>query len=233
MAGIAYYLVSFRLQNVEIHNNSIYTDDEIRARLFTGSRIDGYTHLFAWKINHSSNEIPFVEKTDVEITDKNSVIIYVYGKIVTGCVEHMGKYVHFDREGTVVETAAEPLEGIPVIEGLKFDDVIMGKKLEMGDSKLFDKLLLLLKLLEKNSLHAEKVVFGLRNDITLHMQGNVILLGTEGDTDYKIGNLANVMKAMVSEYGEGKYRVDMRLYSEENREVTARIIEDDGNSTSE
>ena len=162
VAAVVFYLVSFRLENVEIRNDSVYSDEEIRSMIFKGSRLDKYTHFFALRVNRNTkSRIPFVEKIDVEIVDKNSVIIYVYGKSVAGCVEHMGKYIHFDREGIVVESADSPLEGIPVIKGLKFEDVTMGEKLKMGNSDLFDTLMGILKSLEKNSLSASEIVFGL------------------------------------------------------------------------
>ncbi|MCR5324672.1 MAG: hypothetical protein K6E85_15555 [Lachnospiraceae bacterium] len=227
VAGIVYFLVSFRLENVEIRNDSIYSDDEIRSKLFTGNKLDNYTYFFSWRINRSSkSNIPFVEKTDVEVVDKNSVIIYVYGKSVLGCVEHMGKYMHFDREGMVVESADRPLEGIPVIEGLEFDKVIQGEKLQMGDSDLYENLMSILKLLEKNSLKADRIVYGIRNDITLYLGADEVLLGFEGNFDLKINNLKNVLESLKKEYNGGAFRVDMRKYSEEDTEVTARLIEE-------
>ena len=224
--AIVFYLVSFRLENVEIHNDSIYSDEEIKEKLFTGSKLDDYTHFFAWRINRNSKKhIPFIEKADVEIIDKNSVIIYVYGKSVAGCIEHMGKYMHFDREGIVVESADEPLSGIPMVEGFGFDSVIQGEKLEMGNSDLFETLMTILKSLEKNELYAERVVFGLRNDITLVMGGDEILLGIEGDNDLRIRNIRAVLQSLREEYQGGNFRIDMRNYSENDMEVTARQID--------
>lgn len=230
VAAIVFYLVSFRLENVEFRNDSIYSDEEMKEKLFTGNKLDKYTYFFAWRINRSSkSSIPFVEKTDVEVIDKNSVIIYVYGKSVLGCVEHMGKYMHFDREGMVVESADAPLEGIPVVEGLEFDRVIQGEKLQMGNSTLYENLMIILKSLEKNSLSADRIVYGIRNDITLYLGGDEVLLGFEGNNDLRINNLKNILEALKKEYNGGSFRVDLRKYSEENTEVTARLIGTDEN----
>ena len=227
VAAVVFYLVSFRLENVEIRNDSIYSDEEIRNMIFNGSRLDKYTHFFAWRVNkNTKSKIPFVEKTDVEIVDKNSVIIYVYGKSVAGCVSHMGKYIHFDREGVVVESADTPLNGIPVVEGLEFLDVTMGEKLKMGNSDLFTTLMTILKSLEKNSLAAKRIVFGIRNDITLYIGENIILLGIDGDNDYRINNISPVFASLREEYGDKAFRVDMRNYSPKNTQITARLIDE-------
>ncbi len=226
VAAIVFYLVSFRLENIEFRNDSIYTDEEIRSRLFTGGRLDDYTQFFAWRINRSSKKhIPFIEKTDVEIVDRNSVIIYVYGKSVAGCVEHMGKYMHFDREGIVVESTDTPLDSIAMVEGFDFEKVVQGEKLEMGNTDLFETLMTILKALEKNGLSAERVVFGLRNDITLYMGGDRILLGIDGDNDLRIRNIRAVLQTLREDHQGGNFRVDMRNYSENNMEVTAKLID--------
>ncbi|MCR5685427.1 MAG: cell division protein FtsQ/DivIB [Lachnospiraceae bacterium] len=226
VCGIAAFLVTFRLKNISLKNGTIYSDDEIKNRLFDNSRIDHNTYLFAWKVNHSSKyRYPFIEKIDVEVIDNSSVIIYAYGKAVIGCVEHMGQYMHFDREGVVVESDSKPLEGIPLIEGLEFENVVKGKKLEMGDSQLFDRLLSLIMRLKQKEIVVQNIVFGLRDDITLKIDGNEVLLGNDDDYDYRINNLGAVMEAVESNKGNGKYRYDMRNYNEKNQELSVRRLE--------
>ena len=125
----------------------------------------------------------------------------------------------------MVESTSEPLEGIPMIEGFRFDRVITGEKLEMGNTDLFNTLMTILKALEKNGITAERVEFGLRNDITLYMGGDEILLGTDGDNDLRINNIRAVMQSLREEYQGGNFRIDMRNYSENDMEVTARKID--------
>jgi len=226
VCGIAAFLVTFRLTSVTFKNDSIYSDEQVRDWLFDSTRLDHNTFLFAWKVNHSSKyRFPFVEKIDAEIVDNNSVIIYVYGKTVIGCVEHMGQYMHFDREGIVVESAGTPLDGVPLIKGLTFNDVVLNKKLEMGDSQLFNELLELILKLRKQQIYPDDIEYSFRNDVTLHIDGNEVLLGNDGEYDYRINNLSNVMRAVAEGKGEGKYRYDMRYYSEKNQEISARRLE--------
>ena len=101
----------------------------------------------------------------------------------------------------------------------------------MGDSSLFDNVLLILKLLEKNGMNAEKIIFGVRGNITLYISDNEILLGEDKDLDYKINNLPGIMKAMIDDGETRPCRYDLRLYSEENNEVSVRIL--DGTATQE
>ncbi len=220
-AAVIVFITCYKLENVEIRPGSHYTEEEIRSRLFT-KKTDKYAVLFAYRINKINiPEIPFVEKVDVELVDKNSVIIYVYDKAVTGCVEHMGKYVYFDREGIVVDSSSERLDGIPVISGIEFGGYTMNEPLDTGSSKVFDTILNLLLLLEKNKMTAEGIEFGLRGEVTLYIGDDEVLLGRSDNYDFRVNNLANVMRSAP----EGKFRFDMRNYDERNMEVDARPIE--------
>ncbi|MBP5330929.1 MAG: hypothetical protein J6Y89_03670, partial [Lachnospiraceae bacterium] len=64
-----------------------------------------------------------------------------------------------------------------------------------------------------------------RNDITLVMGGDEILLGIEGDNDLRIRNIRAVLQSLREEYQGGNFRIDMRNYSENDMEVTARQID--------
>ena len=42
------------------------------------------------------NKLPLIEDIDVKYTDRNSVLLHVYEKKVSGCIKYMGQYVYFD-----------------------------------------------------------------------------------------------------------------------------------------
>ena len=219
--AIIVFVTCFKLENIEIRPGKRYTEEEIRNYLFT-KKTDKYAVFFAYRVNKLDKiTLPFVEKIDVELTDRNSVIIYVYDKAVTGCVSHMGKYIYFDREGIVVDSSSERLEGIPLIKGIDFSGYTINEPLDTGSSKVFDTILEVLMLLEKNSLAADDMEFGLRGEVTLHIGQDEVLLGQCENYDFRINNLANVMRSAP----EGNYRFDMRNFDEKNMEVDARPIE--------
>ncbi len=97
----------------------------------------------------------------------------------------------------------------------------MTEPLETGSSKVFDTILDILLLLDKNKLAADVIEFGLRGEVTLYTGDDEVLLGRSENYDFRINNLANVMRSAP----EGKYKFDMRNYDEKNMEVDARPIE--------
>ena len=134
--GVILYFEKFKLLKLEIEPGSHYTSEEIESFLMK-SGADKFTHFFYLKyaVFSSPDPIPFVEKMDFEIVDRNTIHVTVYDKVVTGCVEHMGRFMHFDREGIVVESEEEPDMGIPVITGVSFSKVVIGEKLEIEDEE--------------------------------------------------------------------------------------------------
>ena len=98
-----------------------YTDEEIKNLVFT-SPLDKYAVLFRlrWFLN-PDEQIPFIEKVDAELIDRNSIKLTVYEKRIIGCVQVMGQFFYFDRDGLVVESSLRQVEGVPLITGLEFD----------------------------------------------------------------------------------------------------------------
>jgi len=221
--GILYF-ENFKLEKLIIEGGTHYSPEEIEAKLVK-SKADGFTHYFYLKnaVFSSPDPIPFVEKMDFEIIDKNTIHVQVYDKMIAGCVEHMGRYMHFDREGIVVESSDKPDDGIPVITGIEFSKVVIGEKMEIEDNGLFSVILNLTQSLQKNGIKCERIHFDIRQNIKLYIGGSEALLGGGGIHDYQI----SVLKKVLLESGGVDYRYDLRNYTEESGEVPAKKINND------
>ncbi len=123
--------LTFRLKNVSVIGTTRYTEEQISKQLIK-NELDYNTLLLYLKYNYFEEvRIPFVEKIDLELKDKNSVNIRVYEKMVTGCIQFMGEYLYFDKDGIIVESSPEQLKDIPLIKGLEFNKIILNEKLEV------------------------------------------------------------------------------------------------------
>ena len=76
-------------------------------------------------------------------------------------------------------------------------------------------------LLEKNKLAADDISFGIRDDVTMHIGGDEILLGVSENYDLKVNNI----KAALDALPEGNYIIDLRNYTENSREIDVRPLE--------
>ena len=84
--------------------------------------------------------------------DKNTARVIVHEKRITGCVLIMGRYMYFDKDGIVVESSIERIEGIPMVTGLEFKEIALYKKLQIQKQGLYDTILQLTRLIEKNEI---------------------------------------------------------------------------------
>lgn len=228
IAGIIIAVIVFfkecKRENTEFRYIGSFSGEVSEDQIFTG-RFDTYTPLFLLRIKAEAffgreSEIPFTEKIDVEITDRNSCIVYLYGKALIGCIEVMQQYMYFDREGIVTDCSRERIAGIPLVKGVDFTSVVIGEKLPDVVYDLIDNILEITMLLSKNGLEAKDITFGRRYEVTLHIDDDEILLGKEGPFDVKINNLPNILGSA----GEGALIFDLRDYSESSRTVTARPV---------
>ncbi len=221
IGGVIWYFENFRLTSLVVEGGTHYTPEEIEEMLIK-SDVDRFTHAFYLKYNvfSSPDPIPFVEKLDFEILDKNTIHVQVYDKIITGCVEHMGRYMHFDREGIVVESAMEPDKGVPVITGLPFTKVVLGQKLEIEDDVYFERIQELTLQLNKNGIDCKRIDFDIRRNVKLYIGNSEALLGGEKVHDYQISALKKVLDAS----GGVAYTYDLRNYTPESGEITGKKI---------
>ena len=106
-AGMAFILTGYRVTHVEVVGNSHYTEQEITDMVLKGNVFDNSLLLNIKYRNKSIEDIPFVEKMDVEVKNNDTIRIMVYEKKLAGCISYLGNYMYFDREGIVVESSPQ------------------------------------------------------------------------------------------------------------------------------
>ena len=133
MVGIPAFilLTSFNIETVEVVGAKEYTNEQIKEQVITSPQEHNALYLYLKYKFFSTPELPFVEKMDVEMNGNHAVTIYVYEKMMAGCVEFMGEYLYFDKDGIVVESSSKKLDRIPEIKGLKFSEIILNEKLKV------------------------------------------------------------------------------------------------------
>ena len=151
--------------------------------------------------NKPVTDIPFIERMDVRFDSVDTITIEVYEKAVAGYVDFLGKFMYFDREGIVVESSDEVIEGIPHVTGLKFDYCIVGKPLPVPDPEIFSEILSLTQLLTKDGIETDDIYFGSDGSITLYM-GNVrVMLGDMSLIDEKMMRLKSIAPSLEGKKG--------------------------------
>lgn len=215
-AALAFVLIHYRVTDVEVIGNSHYTEEEIRDMVLNGNITDNSLLLSLKYRNQSIEGVPFVETMDVEVLDADSIRIMVYEKSLAGCVSYLGNYMYFDREGIVVESSPEFIEGVPEITGLSFDYIALYEALPVAEEEVFQKILNLTQLLEKYEISADKIYFDRDMNMTLYFGQARVKIGDGSGIDEKIMQLSVMVSAI-----EGKSGVlDMTEYDENTTTLT-------------
>lgn len=205
---------AFRLKNISIDGLTRYTEAEFLGRLEQGF-LTSLTPVFCLTDTLQPKEIPFIEKYEIEYADRQSARILVHEKRVTGCVVVMGRYMFFDKDGIVVESSDTALEGIPVVTGLKFDEIALYRKLKVQKDSLFDCILELTRLIEHHGICVHRISFDSGYKVTLELEDITVQLGKRTSYDEVMNALSGILVSIQGRKGI----LDMQNYSAENGEV--------------
>lgn len=200
-AAFAVIVTQFSVSEVRVEGNEHYTDEEIKEMVIPEGILNNSLYLSMVYRNKEMTDIPFIETMDVEIISNHVIRINVYEKALAGCVNYLGKYMYFDREGIVVETADSLTDGVPQIKGLSFDHVVMHEKLPVSDDTVFSKILNVTQLLAKYELQADKIFFGAEKDVTLYFGQVRVYLGEDEKMDEKIMQLVPILPHLEGKSG--------------------------------
>lgn len=182
-----------RIRRVSVTGCGYYTEDEIEEKVIkTGLDHNSFALYFKYALG-KAEEIPFVEKVDVEMKGIGSVQIKVWEKTVVGCIRYMGEYLYFDRDGVVVESTVKQQEGIPLVEGVTFLRMNLYEKMEVENDEIFERIMGVSQLLSRYRIATDKVVFDSDNNVTLYVDDIRILLGIRNSYDEQIAELSKLL----------------------------------------
>lgn len=206
-------LVSLRLTQVTVKGNSRYSAAEVEEMVFPGFWDRNTVFCFLKDRLRPHKELPFVEDYDIQITGPFSCDLVVYEKNVVGYVRFMSSNMYFDKDGVIVESSQEKLEGVPEVDGLKFGHIVLNRQLPVSDSGLFNEIMNITQQLAYYGIDCEKLEFAPDGGVRLVLSGGAIEveLGSGRDTDVKLSALNDMLPKLegmegtldLSEYEDG------------------------------
>ncbi len=214
IAGLFWVYNFFHLEIISFEGLTRYTEEEFRTRL-EDNFLMTMTPIFAISDRIEQKEIPFIQKYEIFYVDEHTARVIVHEKRITGCVLIMGRYMYFDKDGIVVESGSERIEGIPIITGLEFQEIALYKKLQIQKQGLYDTILQLMRLIEQNEILVEEIAFDSNYEVTLFCDGIVVELGKKENYDEALNALQGILQEVQTRTGS----LDMRNYSKENLDV--------------
>lgn len=218
---ICILFISFRLKTIKVEGSSHYSAEELQDKVIT-KKTDNNALLLYLRYKYGNfDSIPFIEDIDIELVNRNTVKIHVYEKVITGCLEFMGGYMYFDKDGIIVESSDEKLDEIPYITGLKFEKIVLYQKLEVQKKALFDVILNITQLIKKYDLKIETIEFNSDLEVILYSGNIKILLGKRTTYDEQIAELENLLPSAKGK----KIVLDMTNFEEGQDRIIAKPLD--------
>lgn len=210
-----YVLTNYKVNTIYVEGNIHYTNEEIIEMVMSGSLGNNSLYLALKYKDRGVENIPFVEKMDVTILSPDSIRISVYEKPLAGYVEYLGRYMYFDKDGTVVESSNIKTAGVPQVTGLDFQYVVLNEPLPVEHEEIFQKILNITQLLSKYELITDKIFFDYDYKLTLYFGDVKVLLG-KGDTlEGKIMRLQYILPELEGKKGT----LQMESYDEDSKNI--------------
>mgnify|MGYP007069942996 FL=1 len=163
-----------RITEITIEGNDFYSDEDITEIIFSEEK--DYITAYRWYDEHFNDQpqIPFVSSYRMLFDGPHKVRVIVYEKSIIGCIEYLNTYLYFDNDGTIVESSTDRRGEVVLVTGLDFSQVVLYRRLPVGDDRIFDDILSVSQLLEVYGIHADSLEIDDDGSITL------VLADTEG-----------------------------------------------------
>ena len=199
-AGII-YVNTFNLKEIKVSGCELSNSEDVISAVEAQSFANNTIMLYLANKFSPIDDIPFVEKIDIEFLSKNVISVTVYEKSMAGCIEYMDGYVYFDKDGVILEASSEMLEGIPCIKGLNYSQWEVGEKLPIDDESKFQSILSITQLIEKYELDIDGIKFTAENEIILIHEKITIELGEGEYLAIQMMNLGSILEGLEGQEG--------------------------------
>jgi|GEM_PF-30543 len=200
--GILLVLVTARFQSIEITGNRRYSEEEIRGMLFPGSWDTDSFYQFLKERTREHAEYPFIESYELHWKGPLKLKVRVREKNVVAYVGFMSSRFYFDRDGMVVESTQEPLEGVPRIEGLDFGSISLHKRISVKNDRVFHDIMNLTNALSELQISCESIRYDDSLNATLNLGDIRVKLGADQDMEEKISCLREILPKLSGRRGE-------------------------------
>jgi len=193
---IAIALLTFKIDNIKVVGNSYYKSEEIISKIFTDKKSYSMPYAYYKEKTKPHAVIPFVEDYKLVFKGINEVEIIVYEKSIIGCIEYMGYYMYFDKDGVVAESSLERLAGVPLVKGIYFNEISLHRKIPVKNEAIFAEILSIKQMLDSNEIIVDEIYFDKNLYVSLYIGELEVELGNAKNRAQKIMELKNLLSGL-------------------------------------
>lgn len=204
-----------------------YTQQEIRDHVLRDRFRDRYSLLIKWYYKYYEAEpLPFIEKITVDVNEEGKIFITAYEKPPIACIYDMGFYLYFNRDGEIISSRTANTENLPVVTGLKYNNLAMYQVFETQDNSLFQVILSIVFQMQDKEFHIDEIAFDGNKAVTIRVGENLYYLGTRSVYDIQVAMIPEVERKLRDRNSEkGKtiaYDINMESIRQSGDDFYAR-----------
>ena len=194
-AGVFIVMNVFTVENVVVEGNELYSSTQIENMVLNDEYSWNSLYVDLKYRFVDIGEVPFVDTMEVSLDNPHTVHIKVYEKGMLGYlyINSIGQNAYFDKDGFVVETSTEVIDGVPKITGISCEEVVLYEKLQLENSDILRDLLNLTQTLKKNNLLPDEIQYDSNMEPVLYYGTIQVKIGSEDNLSQKVVRLSIIL----------------------------------------
>ena len=194
-AGVFIVMNVFTVENVVVEGNELYSSTQIENMVLNDEYSWNSLYVDLKYRFVDIGEVPFVDTMEVSLDNPHTVHIKVYEKGMLGYlyINSIGKNAYFDKDGFVVETSTEVIDGVPKITGISCEEVVLYEKLQLENSDILRDLLNLTQTLKKYNLLPDEIQYDSNMEPVLYYGTIQVKIGSEDNLSQKVVRLSIIL----------------------------------------
>ena len=194
-AGVFIVMNVFTVENVVVEGNELYSSTQIENMVLNDEYSWNSLYVDLKYRFVDIGEVPFVDTMEVSLDNPHTVHIKVYEKGMLGYlyINSIGQNAYFDKDGFVVETSTEVIDGVPRITGISCEEVVLYEKLQLENSDILRDLLNLTQTLKKYNLLPDEIQYDSNMEPVLYYGTIQVKIGSEDNLSQKVVRLSIIL----------------------------------------
>lgn len=194
-AGVFIVMNVFTVENVVVERNELYSSTQIENMVLNDEYSWNSLYVDLKYRFVDIGEVPFVDTMEVSLDNPHTVHIKVYEKGMLGYlyINSIGQNAYFDKDGFVVETSTEVIDGVPKITGISCEEVVLYEKLQLENSDILRDLLNLTQTLKKYNLLPDEIQYDSNMEPVLYYGTIQVKIGSEDNLSQKVVRLSIIL----------------------------------------
>lgn len=194
-AGVFTVMNVFTVENVVVEGNELYSSTQIENMVLNDEYSWNSLYVDLKYRFVDIGEVPFVDTMEVSLDNPHTVHIKVYEKGMLGYlyINSIGQNAYFDKDGFVVETSTEVIDGVPKITGISCEEVVLYEKLQLENSDILRDLLNLTQTLKKYNMLPDEIQYDSNMEPVLYYGTIQVKIGSEDNLSQKVVRLSIIL----------------------------------------